>query len=240
MNELLERAVAAHGGHEAWQGVRAVAARLRIGGAIWAFKGRPEMFDHVEFHADYDRQRVRMVSRSSDWQSDFTPERVRIETRAGRLRGEVAAPRGRFDGHKQASAWDEFHALYFCSYALWNYLAQPFLYARPGFALETLPAWTENGERWERLKATFPDGLDTHSREQILYFGDDGLLRRHDYTVEVMGGATGANYASNYRDCGGIVVPMSRRVYAYDAAGQKQDEPLLVSIDIESIEFTRA
>lgn len=219
MNELLECAIAAHGGHEAWQGVRAVAAQMRIGGAISAFKGRPGMFDHVEFRADYDRQHARMISQSSDWQSDYTPGSVGVETRAGRLRGEVAAPHGRFDGHWRASAWDEFHTLYFCNYALWNYLAQPFLYACPGFELETLSPWTEGGERWERLRVTFPEGLDTHSREQMLYFGEDGLLRRHDYVVDVMGGAPGANYVSNYRGCGGIVVPMSRHVYAYDAAG---------------------
>jgi len=30
------------------------------------------------------------------------------------------------------------------------------------------------------------------------------------------GGATGLNYASDYRDVGGIMVPFKRRVYAYE------------------------
>src|SRR5271166_88869 len=42
----------------------------------------------------------------------------------------------------------------------------------------------------------------------------DGLLRRHDYTVDILGGATGLNYASDYRDVDGIIVPTKRRVYA--------------------------
>jgi hypothetical protein len=57
---------------------------------------------------------------------------------------------------------------------------------------------------------------------------------RHDYAVEVLGGATGANYSTNYRDYQGIKVPTTRRVYAYDASGQKVPEPLLVSISVFS------
>lgn len=82
------------------------------------------------------------------------------------------------------------------------------------------------------LKAeSFPGTIHTHSCEQVSYFGVDGLLRRHDYTV---GGATGANYASN-RDCDGIMIPMTRRVFARDSDGQKIDEPLLVAIDIATV-----
>jgi hypothetical protein len=62
-------------------------------------------------------------------------------------------------------------------------------------------------------------------------------MRRHDYAVEVLGGATGANYSTNYRDYQGIKVPTTRRVYAYDPSGQKVPELLLVSIDIRSISF---
>ena len=72
----------------------------------------------------------------------------------------------------------------------------------------------------------------------MTYFGPDGLMRRHDYTVEVLGGATGANYSTDYREFQGIKVPTIRRVYAYDAKGQKVSEPLLVSIDIEDVSFS--
>ncbi len=123
---------------------------------------------------------------------------------------------------------------------LWTYLTIPFLYTYPGFRTEELPEWEENGETWRRLKVTFPDSIASHNREQVSYFGEDGLLRRHDYTVDVMGGAQGANYASNYRDVRGVMVPMSRRVFAYDDARRKVDEPLLVSIDFRDIDFDAA
>jgi hypothetical protein len=63
-------------------------------------------------------------------------------------------------------------------------------------------------------------------------------MRRHDYTVEVLGGATGANYSTDYKEFQGIKMPTTRRVYAYDGNGQKIPAPLLVSIDIETIVFS--
>jgi hypothetical protein len=67
--------------------------------------------------------------------------------------------------------------------------------------------------------------------------GPDGLRPRHSYRVDAIGGATGANYAFDYREFGGIKVPMSRRIYAYDPARRKVPEPLLVSIDITIVTF---
>jgi hypothetical protein len=62
---------------------------------------------------------------------------------------------------------------------------------------------------------TFPDTVKSHTRKRISCFGPDDLLRRHDYTVDILGGATGLNYASDYRDVDGIIiVPTKRRVYA--------------------------
>lgn len=92
---------------------------------------------------------------------------------------------------------------------MWTYLTIPFLYTYPGFVTEELPPWREDGETWRPLKATFPDSVASHSREQVSYFGEDGLLRRHEYTVDVMGGAGGVNYALDYRDVDGILVPTS-------------------------------
>ena len=61
-----------------------------------------------------------------------------------------------------------------------------------------------------------------HDAEKCSFnFGPDGLMRRHDYTVEVLGGATGANYSTDYKEFQCIKMPTTRRVYAYDANGQK-------------------
>lgn len=60
-------------------------------------------------------------------------------------------------------------------------------------------------------------------------------MRRHDYTVDILGGATGLNFASDYRNVAGILFPTKRRVYAYEGDYQIVKEPLLVDIDISEI-----
>jgi hypothetical protein len=48
-------------------------------------------------------------------------------------------------------------------------------------------------------RSPFPIPWPATHGNQILYFGPDGLLRRHGYTVDVLGNAPGLNYASDYR-----------------------------------------
>jgi hypothetical protein len=102
---------------------------------------------------------------------------------------------------------------------------------------EEIAPWQEDGERWRALKATFPDSIAGHTRNQISYFGPDGLLRRHEYIVDVLGNAPGLNYASDYRVTNGLWVPHKRRVFAYDSERRKVAEPVVVAIDIHEIEF---
>jgi hypothetical protein len=66
---------------------------------------------------------------------------------------------------------------------------------------------------------------------QLSYFGPDGLLRRHDYAVDVLGGATGAHYIGDYRDHGGILMPHRRRVHPIGADNRKIPEPVLIASD---------
>ena len=55
--------------------------------------------------------------------------------------------------------------------------------------------------------------------------------------MDILGGATGLNYASEYRDVDGIIVPTKRRIYAYEEYYQLVKEPLQVSIDMGAISF---
>jgi hypothetical protein len=124
---------------------------------------------------------------------------------------------------------------YFQGEALWTYLNTPFLYAQPDFVSEEIGSIQVEGETWRRLKVIFPDRIRSHTREQISCFGPDGLLRRHDYTVDILGGATGLNYAFDYRNVGGLMFFTKRRVYAYQGDYERVPEPILVNIDVSSI-----
>jgi hypothetical protein len=74
-------------------------------------------------------------------------------------------------------------------------------------------------------------------QDETFCFGTDGLLRRQDYTVDILGGGTGLNYATNYQDIEGIIVPTTRRIYAYTGDYQRVPEPVLVAIDITDVKL---
>ena len=67
-------------------------------------------------------------------------------------------------------------------------------------------------KRWSQL---------TTVKASLSITGTEGLLRRHQYTVDVLGNAPGLNYASDYRNVSGVVVPTKRRVFAYDSEKRK-------------------
>ena len=235
MNELLTLAVKAHGGLERWNKVSTIRVAASVTGAIWYVKSKPDVLKDVIITVDAKRERVVMDFPGQDKRSVFEPQRIVMEKVDGTLVAARDNPERSFDGQQRETPWDDIHVAYFSGEAFWTYLTTPFLYTYEGFKTEEIPSIRVDGEIWRRLKVTFPDYVKSHTSEQISCFGPDGLLRRHDYTVDILGGATGLNYASDYRDVNGIVFPAKRRIYAWEGDYQLVKEPLLVAIDMGEI-----
>jgi hypothetical protein len=235
MNDLLELAIAAHGGLDRWKKVKAIKVSASITGAIWYVKGKGDFLKNVVLTAETRNELLTVEFPGQDKRAIFEPDRVVIETEDGTLIEARDNPEKSFEGQERETPWDDIHVAYFVGEALWTYLNTPFLYAREGFVTEEIASIQVENEIWRRLKVTFSGEVKSHTREQISCFGPDGLLRRHDYTVDILGGATGLNYASEYRDVDGIIVPSKRRVYAYEGDYQLVKEPLLVAIDMGEI-----
>jgi hypothetical protein len=115
----------------------------------------------------------------------FQPNRVVIETANGTLIETRDNPEKSFEGQRRETPWDDIPVAYFVGEALWTYLNTPFLYTHEGFGTEEISSIQVERETWRRLKVTFPDSVKSHTREPISCFGPDGLLRRHDYTVDI-------------------------------------------------------
>jgi hypothetical protein len=231
----LELAVKAHGGLERWNKVTSVNVAASITGAIWFVKSKGDVLKNVIMTIATKKERVTTDFPGQDKRTIFEPARIVMEKTNGTLIDTRDDPEKSFRGQQRETPWDDIDVAYFCGEALWTYLNTPFLYTHEGFATEEVSSIQVEGEKWRRLKVTFPDSVKSHSREQISCFGPDGLLRRHDYTVDILGGATGLNYASEYRDVDGIIVPTKRRIYAYEGDYQIVKEPLLVAIDMGEI-----
>jgi hypothetical protein len=239
MNDLATFAMNAHGGLDRWRRLKTANARLVQGGALWQLKGQAGVLDDVHLTVDLRKEWAsHRPFGHPDRHSSFRPDRVAIETSDGRVVEERAKPRESFKGHQFDTPWDSLQLAYFAGYAMWTYMNTPFLFALPGVTTEELASsWQENGEAWRRLKVTFPEHIASHSAEQTFYFDQQGLLKRHDYEVDVAGGAAAAHYVSALTDVSGIMVPTKHTIFPRQPDGSAAPAPLVVSIDISEIEF---
>jgi hypothetical protein len=238
VNELLAEAMDAHGGVRRWQELTQVQATIVSGGDLFAIKGLPQDPAPREMTAwlHEEHASVRPFG-AADQKTDFTPGRVSIEKLDGRVVAERVDPRTSFAGHVLETPWDPLDRAYFNGYALWTYLTTPFLLAMPGFTVTDIEPWREGEEVWRGLRATFPSQIAGHSAHQDFYFGADGLLRRHDYHVDVAGGFAAAQYVYDCVEADGIVLPTKRRAYRRDADGSPLLQQVMVSIDLSDIHF---
>lgn len=238
MTDLLDYVVEAHGGRKRWNELDAVSAHLIQGGVTWELKGQQGVLDDVYVTASLHEERVShhpfgAVGR----RSMFTPERVTIETGNATVLEALDQPRSSFAGHTLQTPWTTPQLAYFVGTAMWTYLTQPFTFTLPGFETTELEPWQENGEQWRRLRVTWPGNLASLSTELTVYVGDDGLIRREDYDVEILAGSAGAHYMSGYTRVAGIMVPTGHRIVPRSPQGRALTEPLLISIDLSEITF---
>jgi hypothetical protein len=82
------------------------------------------------------------------------------------------------------------------------------------------------------LSVRFPERVHSHTREQRFYFSSDGLLRRHDYEVEVWADVPAAHFLSDYVDVIGLKFPSRRTVFARRADGTPDLDFTLVTIEL--------
>lgn len=239
MSDLATTVINAHGGLDRYAQYSSATVHFRSGGALWAMKGQDGIFDKAAVRVDLRRQHASHYPFTAPGlHTSFTAQRVAVESDAGQLVAERFDPRAAFAGHDLETPWDDLHVAYFAGYAMWTYLTSPFTFTSPGFRTEELPPVIEDGQSWNRLKVTFPDEIATHCREQTFYFDQEGLLRRHDYTAEVLNAGPAAHYCFDHKNFEGIMVPTRRRVHPLGEDGVVVPDIELVTIDVDHVEFS--
>ena len=238
MTDLLDHVVQAHGGLARWNELETLSAHLAQSGVTWEMVGQKGVLDDVVVTASLHEERVsHHPFGAAGRRSVFTPDRVVIENSDGTAVEWLDQPRTSFTGHTLQMPWTAPQLAYFVGTAMWTYLTQPFTCTLPGFETAELEPWHENGEQWRRLSVTWPGNLACLSSTLTVYVGDDGLIRREDYDVEIMGGSAGAHYMSGYTRVAGIMIPTGHRILPRMPEGQALSEPLLISIDLSEITF---
>jgi hypothetical protein len=75
-----------------------------------------------------------------------------------------------------------------------------------------------------------------HSAHQTFYVDSSGLIRRHDYTAEVVGGwARAAHHPSEHRQVDGLTFPTRRRVRPIGVRNRALPGPTLVWIELDAL-----
>lgn len=240
MSDLLHRAIAAHGGLDRFNQFKTVSAHLVLGGRMWALKGQEAVMSNARIRVTVDLHRgyaSLAPFQRANLRTAFTPQRVAVETTEGVVVKERTNPRAAFAGHTLQTPWDDLDFIYFASYTMWTYLTVPFSLTWAGFEVAEIEPWQEQDETWRRLKVKFPPHIASHSAGQTFYLGDDGLLRRHDYEVEITGNTPAAHYVSDYQDVSGIMMPTKRRVFMRQPDNTPALDSVLISIDLSDIRF---
>lgn len=233
--DLVEQAVAAHGGLELWTSATEVSVHISSGGLAFASKLQGHAVRDVEARISTRGQHVTLAPYPAPGQCGVLDQdgTVRIETEEGELVEARENARDRFGDLRHKLWWDGLDILYFATYAIWTYVSTPFVFMREDYQVVELDPWVENGEPWSRLAVTFPEHVHTHSRDQVFYIDATGLICRHDYTAEPIGGwAKAAHYCRDHRSFDGLVVPTRRRVYPRKPNNQRRSAPLLVWIEV--------
>lgn len=239
MSRLKELAIEAHGGLARWKQFEQVSADLEQGGVLWTLKGQATTLQRTAVTVGLKTEWVSHAPfGAGNRRSRFEPGRVAIETADGAVLEELQQPRQSFVGHTLETPWTELQLAYFAGCAMWTYLNTPFVLAWPGVESEELEPWQTAEGDWRRLAVRFPAGIATHSAVQTLYFDADGLLKRHDYDVEIAGNTPGAHFIDGYVVVSGIKFPTKRRIFARQPDGSFSAEPLVVSIDLSNIRLS--
>lgn len=227
---LLEKAITAHGGRQRWQSLNVIEAAFSSSGLAFTAHMQPFALRNLHIAVSPHAQHVVLHDFCHPgWRGIWTPNHVELRDENNRLIAEREEPRKQFSHIIKTIRWDKLDILYFGGYALWNYLSFPFILESPGIQL------TELGNA---IEATFPEDFPTHSRLQSFHISDAGLLTRHDYTADVIGGwATAANYCLSNTQADGLRLYTRRRVYPR-FGNFELSFPTLVWIEIDEIRLS--
>jgi len=236
-DELLERSIEAHGGLARYESASEITVAMHVTGWALAMRFKRGAFANITGTVSTAEPRTVLSPYPGPGRRGVLEgNRVRIESDDGEVLAERAEPRAALGSFRRNFWWDHLDLLYFGGYALWGYIAAPFVFRRPGFEVEEADPWRENGETWNGLRVRFPADVPAHSREQVYYLDEHGLIRRNDYTAEVFGSwAKSAHYCAEHRDFSGLVVPTRRRVMPRRKNGKPLRPVKIIAIAIDEV-----
>lgn len=230
--ELLNRLFATYGGLARWQQCQRIDCRISADGAAFLLKGQRGALIDKQASVFPHQRRVRFTPYGgTGLVGEWAGDRVSLLAASGEVLETRDQARVWLTRNDRPFLWDRLDMLYFCGYALWNYLSFPFLLGLPEVAVATRPE--ADGTV---LDVGFPSSLPTHSMHQRFHLDADLQLRRHDYTADVIGPwAKAANFCLESTVVEGLRFHTRRRVLP-QMGPLVMPRPVLVLIEIDELQ----
>ncbi len=242
MEELLTKAIDAHGGLEQWNRFIRVQTTILSGGQLFTMQGSPQDPQPRTMTVWLHEQRASMRPfGANDQFTDFTSTRVAVLNEAGKVIMERNGTPEELHQQMKHGLWGPLGRATFNGYAMWNYMTTPFFMTMPGFEVNEIEPCKERDEYWRVLQVRFPEMIMGHSPVQEFYFDSAFLLRRLDYTVDVAVEEKNtfnvAQYVYDHKEVQGLKIPTTRRMYKRDENGRPIMDELMIWIDLSGIKF---
>ena len=217
-----------------WTTLRHFTGHLMLDGSLVEPLEGPHSLKEIVAEGNLARRSIR-ISGFSDaggaW--GFHPDFVTIRHDDGAFLGarREAAPRP-FRNPK-----DEAELVYLCGLSIWSCMTAPLAMLGDDVHAEELGAWSEQGQTWWRLGVRPPEGVLAYAREAVMYFGDDGLLRRTDFDIVCGDTVRLVAYASAHQSFSGLTVPTLHRTVRRTASGGALAKKPVLDIEIFDVTF---
>jgi hypothetical protein len=211
---LVLRAIDRHGGWSRWRQLEAISISLvKLWGFLpWA-KGYQRTFTLPRSLTAFPHRR-RVAFGDPDTEGRvalFEDGDMTLYDGAGAIAARSAAHRRSFRGLGKLRRWRPVDAFYFFGYAWSTYTEVPFVLPSLQWHGEVRGRW--RGTRLRGVEVAFPEGAQVHSLRQRFFFDESGLLRRNDYTADIVGPfARGAHGWDDFATVDGFSIPARRTV----------------------------
>lgn len=228
-NSLISKAINYYGGKALWEKAKFIEAQVSTKGLAFTLKKRPN-FENVTLFMKVDNPycKITPIGKTSNITGVLDNRDVKLQDKDGNTIEKRDNAREYFGLNRRVFYWDDLDMSYFANYAFWNYFTFPALLLNKSILYEELEK--------DILKATFPNTIPTHSKEQYFYF-ENGKLSSHHYTADVISKFANAVHSiKKHTTFNGIQVP-SKRIVTPKFGKIILKKPVLIDITVHSFKL---
>ncbi len=215
-NDLINRICNAHGGIDRWQLVESIQIQIDIFGPILLTKFKSPWLPNISANIFTDKPYVSIHDFPEEGHTSiFDGFDVYIYNAHDQIYCERNYKNDESLKTKPRLHWDHLDLIYFLGYALWNYNCSPYIFKNKGFECHQGQDYIErDGSVLNTLNVRYPSNIPTHCKQQVFYFDQKGLLKRQDYTADVISPLTiGSHLCEDHKTFDGLIFPTHRRVF---------------------------